>query len=36
MDGTWSLNMSRILKFEKIPDPDSKIWEQERSWILKK
>ena len=34
-----SLNRSRILKFEKLPDPDldpdSKILEQERSWNLK-
>ena len=28
---TWNLNRSRILKIEKLPDPDSKILGQEQS-----
>jgi len=38
IDDRWSLNRSRILKFEKFSDPDqdSKILEQERSRSLKK
>ena len=37
IDGCRSLNMSRIVQFEKIsdPDPDSKILEQERRRSLK-
>jgi len=39
IDDYRSLNKARILKFEKIanpdPDPDSKLWEQERSLSLK-
>jgi len=35
-DCSRSLKRSRILKFEKLPDPDSKTLEQERSWSLKK
>jgi len=35
-DCNRSLNRSRILKFEELPDPDSKILEQERSQSLKK
>jgi len=37
-DCSRSLNRSRILKFEKLPDPhtDSKIFEPERSRSLKK
>ena len=35
MDGCRSVNRSRILKFEKLPDPDSKTWEKERSRGLK-
>jgi len=38
IDGSWSLNRSRILKFEKYPSPDrdSQTLEQERSRSLKK
>ena len=36
IDGSRSLNRSRILKFEKFPDPDLKILEMERSRGLKK
>ena len=37
-DGSRSPNRSRILKFEKLPDPDKdrKFLEQERSRSLKK
>jgi len=35
-DGSRSLNRSRIHKFEKFPDLDSKILVLERSWSLKK
>jgi len=35
-DCSRSLNRGRILKFEKCPDPDSKIFWQEQSRILKK
>jgi len=35
-DCSQSLNRSRILKFKRLPDPDSKILEQEWSWSLKK
>ena len=34
-DCSRSLNSSRILKFEKLAEPDSKILEQERSQSLK-
>jgi len=36
IDGSWSLNRSRILKFVKFLDPDSKILEYEKSRCLKK
>jgi len=36
IDGCRSLSRSRILKFEKILDPDSNILEQERIRSLKK
>jgi len=36
IDGSRSLNRIRILKFEKVPDPDSKIFKQERSRSLQK
>jgi len=36
IDGTWSLNRSRILKFEKFLDPEPKILGQERSRSLTK
>ena len=37
-DCSLSLNRSRILKLEKLPDtdPDSEMLEQERSWSLRK
>ena len=35
-DCSWSLNRRRIFKFEKLPDPDSKILEQERCRSLNK